>query len=325
MRRCWICLITLAVVAPALALAQTKAAPSWALARTPDGQPDLQGVWTNATITPLERPASMQDKAFHSEEEAAGIEKRTAENRAATDKMGPLASGSYNRAWYDDGTRVLATRQTSLVVDPPDGRVPVRPSAEARRDDYAVRNSDSYEFMSPWDRCITRGIPGSMFPAGYNNAYQIIQTPGYVTIHYEMIHDARIIPLDNRSRSARMQTWMGEPRGRWDGDTLVVETLNYHGKGWITTSAASGRIKGIPHSNQLHVIERFRRVSNDVIDYSATITDPEMFARPWTIAFPLSADPGYRIYEYACHEGNYALENILRGARALEKAGKSPK
>src|SRR5688572_23398213 len=225
----------LAVSWPAASVdAQTSAAPTaWTLTRTPDGQPDLQGIWTNATLTPLERPASMKDQAFLTEEQAAAIEKRTAENRAAADKMGPLASGSYNRAWYDDGTTVLSTRQTSLVVDPPDGRVPVTPAAEARRDDYASRNGDSYEFMSPWDRCITRGVPGSMFPAGYNNAYQIIQTPGYVTIHYEMIHDARIIPLDNRPRSARMRTWMGEPRGRWVGDTLIVETTNYHDKGWI--------------------------------------------------------------------------------------------
>ena len=300
--------------------------PEWTAPRTPDGQPDLQGIWTNATITPLERPPSMAGKAFLTEAEAAAIEKRTADNRAANDKAGPLESGSYNRFWYDDGTRVLSTRQTSLVVDPPDGRVPVKPSAEARRDDYDARNADSYEFMSPWDRCITRGIPGSMFPAGYNNAYQIIQTPGYVAIHYEMIHDARIIPLDNRPRSARMQSWMGEPRGRWEGDTLVVETMNYHNKGWITTSAASGRIKGIPHSDKLHVIERFKRVSKDVISYSATIEDPEMYTRPWTISFPLSADPEYRIYEYACHEGNYAIENILKGARAMEKAAtKSPK
>ena len=316
---------SLATVPPAFAQ-KAPAKPAWTAPRTPDGQPDLQGVWTNATLTPLERPAAMKDKAFLTEEEAAAIEKRTAENRAATDKMGPLASGSYNRAWYDDGTTVLATRQTSLVVDPPDGRVPVKPSAEARRDDYAARNADSYEFMSPWDRCITRGIPGSMFPAGYNNAYQIIQTAGYVTIHYEMIHDARIIPLDNRPRSAHMQTWFGEPRGRWEGDTLVVETTNYHNKGWITTSAASARIKGIPHSDKLRVVERFTRVSKDVINYSATIEDAEMYTHPWTIAFPLTADPEYRIYEYACHEGNYAIENILSGARAVEKAAtKSPK
>jgi hypothetical protein len=201
--------------------------------------------------------------------------------------------------------------------------VPVRASAEARRDDYAARNGDSYEYMSPWDRCITRGVPGSMFPAGYNNAYQIIQTPGYVTIHYEMIHDARIIPLDNRPRSKRMRTWMGEPRGRWEGDTLIVETTNYNNIGWITTSAASARIKGIPHTDQLRVVERFTRVSKDVINYSATIDDPPIYTRPWTISFPLTADPGYRIYEYACHEGNYAIENILRGARALD--AKPPK
>src|SRR4029453_9972030 len=230
--------------------------PAWTAPRTPDGQPDLQGIWTNATITPLERPAAMKDKAFLTEEEAAAIEKRTADNRAANDKPGTLESGRYNRFWYDDGTKVLAPRQTSLVVDPPNGRVPVKPSAEARAQDYAARNADSYEFMSPWDRCITRGIPGSMFPAGYNNAYQIIQTPGYVNIHYEMIHGARITPLDTRPRSSRMQTWMGEPRGRWEGDTLVVETMNYHNKGWITTSAASGRIKGIPHTDKLHVVER---------------------------------------------------------------------
>ena len=268
--------LVLALLWPATsALAQTSSArPAWTAPRTPDGQPDLQGIWTNATITPLERPASMAGKAFLTEAEAAAIEKRTADNRAANDKAGPLESGSYNRFWYDDGTKVLSTRQTSLVVDPPDGRVPVKPSAEARRDDYEARNADSYEFMSPWDRCITRGIPGSMFPAGYNNAYQIIQTPGYVTIHYEMIHDARIIPLDNRPRSSRMQTWMGEPRGRWDGDTLVVETTNYHNKGWITTSAASARIKGIPHSDKLHVIERFKRVSKDVINYCLLYTSP---------------------------------------------------
>lgn len=301
------------------ASAQSKAA-AWTPPRTPDGQPDLQGVWTNATITPLERPASMAGKAFLTEEEVAAIEKRTADNRAAGDKFGPLESGSYNRFWYDDGTKVLATRQTSLVVDPPNGQVPVRPSAEARRDDYAVKNSDSYEFMSPWDRCITRGVPGSMFPAGYNNAYQIIQTPGYVTIHYEMIHDARIIPLDSKIPvSPRMRSWMGESRGHWDGNTLIVETTNYNNIGWITTSMASARIKGIPHTDQLRVIERFTRTSPEAITYSATIEDPPIYPRPWTISFPLTSDPGYRIYEYACHEGNYAIENILRGARALEQ------
>src|SRR5688500_3561973 len=179
----------------------------------------------------------MGGKAFLTEEEVAAIEQRTAERRAASDKFGPLASGSYNRFWYDDGTTVLSTRQTSLVVDPPDVRVPVRPSAEAGRDDCAARPGDSYALMSPWDRCITRGLPGSMLAAGYNNAYQSAQTPGYVTIVYEMIHDARIIPLDSRQpRSSRMQPWLGDARGRWDGDTLIVETMNFNNQGWIATS-----------------------------------------------------------------------------------------
>ena len=323
MMRRWSTLgLMLALLWPAShANAQTPPAKSgWALARTPDGQPDLQGIWTNATITPLERPPALAGKASLTDAEAAALEKRTADQRVALDRFGSLESGSYNQFWYDAGTKVLSTRQTSLVVDPPDGRVPVRPSAEARRDDYAARSSDSYEFMSVWDRCITRGVPGGMFPAGYNNAYQIIQTPGYVVIAYEMIHDARIIPIDNRPPlPAHLQFWMGDSRGHWDGDTLVIETRNFNNQGWITTSAASGRIKGIPHTDKLHVVERLKRVGKDMISYSATIEDPDIYTRPWTIAFPLSADPEYRIYEYACHEGNYAIENILRGARTAEK------
>jgi hypothetical protein len=313
----------------ALAHAQAPVAETgWRATRTPDGQPDLQGIWTNATITPLERPRALAGKAFLTDAEAAALEKQIAEQRVKLDTAGTLDSGSYNQFWYDAGTKVLSTRQTSLVVDPPDGRVPVRPSAEARRDDYAAHSADSYEFMSVWDRCITRGVPGGMFPAGYNNAYQIVQTADYVVIAYEMIHDARIIPLDNRPPlPAHLQFWMGDSRGHWEGNTLVIETRNFNNQGWITTSAASGRIKGIPHTDQLHVVERLTRVSADVINYSATIDDPAIYTRPWTVAFPLSFEPDYRIYEYACHEGNYSIENILRGARAQEKAAatKSPK
>lgn len=322
--------LILALLWPA-AIAQAQAPQArtdWAVSRTPDGQPDLQGIWTNATITPLERPAALAGRAFLTAAEAAAIEKQIAEQRVKLDTVGSLDSGSYNQFWYDAGTTVLSTRQTSLVVDPPDGRVPVRPSAEARRDDYAARSADSYEFMSVWDRCITRGVPGGMFPAGYNNAYQIVQTAEYVVIAYEMIHDARIIPLDNRPPlPARMQFWMGDSRGHWEGDTLVIETRNFNNQGWITTSAASGRIKGIPHTDKLHVTERLKRVSRDEISYSATIDDPDIYTRPWTVAFPLTSEPDYRIYEYACHEGNYSIENILRGARAQETAaaGKPPK
>jgi hypothetical protein len=176
--------------------------------------------------------------------------------------------------------------------------------------------------MSVWDRCLTRGVPGTFFPAGYNNAYQIFQTPGYVVILSEMIHDARIIPLDGRPhRAAHLRSMTGESIGRWEGDTLVVDTANYNDKGWIATNAAAGRVKGIPQSEQLHVVERFRRVDAGTIQYSVTIDDPLMYARPWTVSIPLERNDTYRIYEYACHEGNHAIGNILRGARTEDAEG----
>jgi hypothetical protein len=309
----------LAILPGVLLTAQSPASPRWIPERTPDGQPDLQGVWTNATITPLERPASLKDKAFLTEAEARALEQAAAARREEADKPIPGRFESYNQFWLDGGTTVLSTRQTSLVVDPPDGRVPVRPAAEQTRDYHFAHYGDHYEHMSPWDRCITRGIPGSMLPAGYNNAYQIFQFPGYVVILYEMIHDARIIPIDGRPPlPSRMRSWMGEPRGRWDGDTLVVETTHFNDQGWIATSQAGGRIKGIRHTDKLRVVERFQRTARDTISYSATIEDPDIYTRPWTVSFPLTADPEYRLYEYACHEGNYAMENMLRGARAQD-------
>ncbi|MGQ0735650.1 MAG: hypothetical protein ACT4QD_18600 [Acidobacteriota bacterium] len=303
-----------------IAQAQAPGAP-WTTPRTADGRPDLQGIWTNATITPLERPRGLADKTTLTEAEVVALEQQAAERREASDRFTPGEVGSYNQFWFDAGTKVLSTRQTSLVVDPPDGRVPVTAAAEARRDYNLAHQGDSFEHMSVWDRCITRGVPGSMFPAGYNNAYQIVQTPGYVVIFYEMIHDARIVPLDRRpSAPSRGGFWMGDSRGRWEGDTLVIETTNFHDRGWISTSAASGRIKGIPHSAELRVVERLRRTASDTISYTATIEDPAIYTRPWTVSFPLTADPEYRIYEYACHEGNYAMEGMLRGARAQEAA-----
>ena len=300
--------------------AQSKAAlKAWTPPRTPDGQPDLQGIWTNATLTPFERPASLRDKAFLTEAEAEAIERQAAANREKDPKR-PGDVGSYDQFWFDSGDRVVSTRRTSLVIDPPDGRVPLRPEAEAARDFNSTHERDSYEFMSVWDRCITRGAPAGMFPAGYNNAYQIIQTPGYVVIHSEMIHEARIIPIDGRPHAPdHVRRWNGDPRGRWDGKTLVVDTTNYNSKGWISTSAAGGRIKGILQTESLHVVERFTPIDANTIDYEATIDDPTTFMRPWTVSIPLHRDPTYRIYEYACHEGNRAVEGVLRGARAQEK------
>jgi hypothetical protein len=318
----YIAAVGLAFTTAAVVSAQTSAVGSgWTPPRTPDGQPDLQGIWTNATITPFERPTALGSKAFLTEAEAAEFEKQAAIRRLESDRFTPGEIGSYNQFWFDAGTKVLSTRQTSLVVDPPDGRVPVKRSAEDTRDYNLAHNGDSYEHMSVWDRCITRGVPGSMFPAGYNNAYQIVQVPGYVVIVHEMIHDARIIPIDARpALPERVQLWMGDSRGRWEGDTLIIETTNFNNKGWIATSAATGRIKGIPHTTKLRVVERLRRVAPDTISYSATIEDPEIYTKPWTVSFPLTEDPQYRIFEYACHEGNYAIEHILRGARAQEAA-----
>ena len=309
--------LVLVLLAPLCVVGQTQ----WQHPRTADGQPDLQGLWTNETITPFERPGHLAGKEFLTEEEAVELEQRTAASHAEGDSNPrPGEVGSYNRIWFDSGEKVLSTRQTSLVVDPPDGRVPVRPEAEAKRDFNLAHNADSYEYMSVWDRCLSRGIPGSMFPAGYNNAYRILQVPGYVVILYEMIHDARIIPLDTRPHIApNIRQWMGDTRGRWEDDTLVVETKNFHDRGWIASSGAGGRIKGIPTSDALHVVERFTRVDEGTIEYEVTIEDRNVYTRPWTVAMPLTRDPDYQIFEYACHEGNRAVTNVLAGGRAQEK------
>ena len=326
-------LALLGALAPIAAAAQsaksTEKAPlrssareSSIVAKTPWGDPDLQGIWLNATITPLERPAGLADKPFLTEAEAAAFEKQTLQQREeaeGTKRAGEV--GAYNDAWFDRGTKVVSTRQTSLVVDPADGRVPVKPEAEKVRDDNLARNGDSYEYMSVWDRCISRGMPGAMFPAGYNNAYQILQTPGYVVILHEMIHEVRIIPLDRRPHlPSDITLWMGDSRGHWEGTTLVVETTNFGKKGWIATSGASGRIKGIPQSETLRVVERFTPAGGDTIHYEVTVEDPAMYFRPWKVAMPLGRDQSYQMFEYACHEGNHAMANILNGARTQTPA-----
>jgi hypothetical protein len=300
--------------------AKASASKTWVPPKTSDGQPDLEGTWTNATITPFERPDELAGKAVLTPEEAAKLENQAAANRVDRPPK-PGDVGNYNQVWFDSGSKVVATRQTSLVVDPPDGRVPLTAAAEAQRDYNTAHNADSYDYMSVWDRCITRGVPAGMFPAGYNNAYQIVQTSGYVVMLYEMIHETRIIPLDGRPHvSDNIRLWNGDSRGHWEGNTLVVDTTNYNNKGSIGTSAATARIKGIPQSEALHVVERFTRTGPDIISYEVTINDPPMYARPWKVAFPLTRDEKYRIYEYACHEGNHAVENVLSGGRKLDKA-----
>ena len=315
--------VAVAIAGASLTVSAQQKAKPWTQVRTAWGDPDLQGTWTNETITPFERPTALASKPFLTPAEAAALEARSAGQRDSADDAPARAGdvGSYNQAWFDSGSKVVSTLQSSLVVDPPDGRVPLRPETITQHDEYIARETDSVDFMSPWDRCISRGVPGGLFPAGYNNAYQILQGPGYVMIHHEMIHAARIIPTDGRKhRAAHLRSIDGDSVGHWEGDTLVVDVTNFDGRGWIATNAASGRIRGVLQSDALHVVERFTRVGANTIHYQVTIDDPKKYTRPWTLAIPLERDDQYQIYEYACHEGNHSVENMLRAARVAEAA-----
>ena len=312
-------LLTTTVLGMSAAGAQDYIAP-----RTYDGQPDFSGVWTNDTITPMERPANLQGREFLTEDEIATMERNIAERREFADdnivvEVGGNVGG-YNQIWLDSGDTVLSTGQTSLIVDPPNGRAPLRESAAAVRDYYFAHVEDHYSYHTVWDRCLTRGVPGSMLPAGYNNAYRFIQTPDTFTIVYEMIHDVRTIHLNKDGHvDDKVKLYMGDSVARWEGDTLVVETTNFNDRGMIASSSAGARLKGVPVTEDLHVVERFTRVSEETIIWSATITDPEIYTQPFTISMPLTNEPDYVMYEYACHEGNYAIPNILSAGRAEEQ------
>ena len=275
--------------------------------RTPWGDPDLTGTWSYASLTPLQRPESLAGREFFTAEEAAE------RNLAVTlDRPPPPGSvGSYNALWFDRG-RVSADLRTSLIVDPPDGRLPLRAETverqAARRDYLRDHPADSWLDRSNWDRCITyHGVPP--ISTGYNNTYQILQTPTHVAIRVENIHDVRIVPLDGRPRlDDRIRQWNGDSRGYWDGDTLVVETANF----------GEHTAHRFPSSPNTKAVERFRRASADRIDYRFTIDDPTVYTRPWTAVRPMPRLDGYVIYEYACHEGNYAMTNILTVERVRE-------
>ena len=303
---------------PATAGAPAKSQKTAPIPRTPDGHPDFQGIWINGTTTPFERPANLGDKEFYTEEEVAAVERQAAERRATPAPRRAGDVGTDNEAFMDTGYKIASTRQTSLVIDPPDGRVQILPEAEKQRD-FNTRSADTFEMMSPWDRCITRG-PTALFPANYNNGYQIVQTPGFVTIVSEMIHDARVIPMDGSPHlPSSMREWNGDSRGRWDGPTLVVDTTNFDDKGWLTTHAGSGRLRGVPITATLHLVERFSLTDANTITYQMTIDDPKVYARPWTVQIPFARDDHYQMFEYACVEGNQAIGNILRGARREER------
>ena len=299
----------------------TGAASSWASPRTAWGDPDLQGRWTNTTTTPLERPDDLAERALLTDEERVARDEagdRARERRGVTPGTGE--TGSYNNFWVERGIRLA---RTSLIVDPPNGKYPAKTERVRESDAAFAALRDGTEFeswhdLNLYDRCITRGMPGAMVPGFYNHNYQILQTPEYVVILVEMIHDARIIPLDGRAHlPPQLRQWMGDSRAHWQGNTLVVETTNL-------TPRGDQRVRNLVHaaSEQAHVVERFTRVHADRIDYSFTVNDPATYMSPWTAEIPM-VPLGGEIFEYACHEGNYGLENIMAGARAAEQQAMS--
>ena len=286
--------------------------------RTSWGDPDLQGTWTNTTTTPLQRPADLQGKEFLTEEEWA--ERNPASGGTPTDLTPSMPTGAYNAFWFEQGE---LSRRTSLIVDPLDGKLPPVTAGEERLQSERIDSFrgardpstrfNSWEDFNTYDRCLTRGLPGAMMPGFYNHNYQILQTPDYVAIVVEMIHDARIIPLDARAHlSPTVRQVLGDSRGHWEGDTLVIETTNFTEK--VHGTSAGGTVFG---GDEHHLVERFTRVDADTIDYRVTVTNPTVWTGPWTAAMPMTAMVG-SLFEYACHEGNYALPNILSGTRVEE-------
>jgi len=334
LRRCLLAvlgMLTVLCFAHGSALAQSApasksetAAKSAALPRTADGHPDLQGTWTNQTLTPFQRPAQFANKEFFTEEEAAAYEKSSAdpteEEGVITPASPDFGRRSYNTAFTDRGTHVSKTMRTSMVIDPPDGRVPpMTPEAKKLFDEahawYKSHPADGPEDRQLSERCVlfpTAGPP--MLPEPYNSLYEIVQTPNYVTIAPEMNHDVRMIPLDGRPHlPADVRQWKGDSRGHWEGDTLVVDTTNF-------TSNNRPRF-GIVYDGwtdqNLHITERFTRTGPNTIQYRATIVDPTVYTKPWTLEL-LFTRRNELMYEYACHEGNYAMADILSGARSDE-------
>ena len=324
----------LAAVAAVLGLLPAAAAgQGWTAPRTPWGEPDLQGVWDFRTVTPMERPDEFEGQEFLTAEEAAGLEQRAVENQV---DRAPRAGdpGTYNQFWMDTGTNIIGTRRTSLIVDPPDGRIPaLAPPAKKRQEELAAaregvgadvpRPGGWVEDVPVSVRCIVGFNSGPpMYPAAYNNNMQLFQAPGYVAIYNEMGPASRIIPLDGRGHLApQLRQWLGDSRGHWEGDTLVVETTNFLRETAFGRYAGSvGRLGG--SGPNVHLIERFTRVEDGTLLYEATVEDETTWVRPWTYAIPMRKSD-QAVYEYACHEGNYGLENILAGAlREAEAAGK---
>ena len=313
----------LAMAAPVFGQAPSAFDPDYNAPQTPDGHPDLQGIWSNAILTPLERPAEFADQAFLTEEQAAAYQARRNEETFRGNRDIPTATDvayAYNDFWWDWGSEIARTRRTSLVTDPPDGRIPaLTPEGEKRRaarEAYrSMHLADDPEDRLLRERCIVwsgngdQGAGPPMLPSAYNNNFQLVQTADHVLLLKEMVHETRVIPLDGRPPlHDGVRQWLGSARGRWEGDTLVVETANFTHK---------THFRGT--SEHMRLTERFTRVADDILLYEFTVEDPVALTRPWTAQIPTVRLDGL-IYEFACHETNRGMMGILSGARARERA-----
>jgi len=321
--------LTVAIGTVAAARANERSAPEpWVLARTSDGRPDFQGVWANNTVTPLQRPKQWENKTRLTDEEVANLQKFAAQivdndgdaqfgdglilavlNGIANPTSYDPGTGNYNQFWIVD--RDWHDRRTALITSPSDGRIPaMTPEAQKRRaaelDHRKAHAFEDPEVFPLGERCVNFGVP--RLQAAYNSYLQIVQSPGYVVIMNEMAHDARVVPLDGRPHlDPRISVWNGDPRGRWDGDTLVIDSTNFSPKSDFMGS-----------HEHLHLTERLTRVSRDVLDYEFTVDDPTTWTASWTAMIPLRLK-NEQIYEYACHEGNDAIPDMLRGHRFEER------
>ncbi len=308
---------------PAAAQSAETEPSNWTVPRTADGQPDLQGIWDFRTITPMERPQVFADQEVLTPEEAAAYRTETLARRdkdlRAEDGIGAQqdVANAYNQFWWDYGDQLTEDRRTSLIVDPPNGRIPWQPAILEERAARAAQRTatrGSRITAGPEDRglaerCILGFNSGPpMNPSAYNNNVQLVQSPGFVVILNEMVHNARVVPLDGRPHLPDgVRQWVGDSRGHWEGDTLVVETTNF-----LRETSFRGS------SRNLHLVERFTRASEDTLVYEFTVTDPEQWTQPWTAAIPMKRSEG-PMFEYACHEGNYGMTNLLLGSRAEER------
>lgn len=335
-----ICVVVSATVVLSASAVFAQGGSGFATPRTADGQPDLQGVWDFRTLTPLQRPEDRGAQATLTEEEAAAIEQESAQSAIDADQPSEVRTeplpvggnvGGYNNFWFDRGAGVVDGRRTSLISDPPDGRVPMlqpgyemvelslgedRPGTRPVRVRAAGIGADSYEDRGLAERCLLGFNSGPpVVPAGYNQNLQIFQTADHVVILHEMVHDARIVPLDGRAHvSDNVRQWMGNSRGSWDGDTLVVETRNFTDK---TSSFSPSVTMAAGNGSTLHLTERFSRIAEDTLLYEFTVDDLTTFTKPFSASIPMKR--GEALFEYACHEGNYGLPNILAGARQEER------